>query len=161
MWRSELSRIRLRSAARLGLLILAAQIGARALGLEQLRELLERQPEQITEAKDLPDAVDVGLRVAAVLALRARVPAAEQADLLVVADRPRRRAGELGELADPQRPLGGRAHAPAPCGSTTVAVPTSFGRAAETAAPTSETAVRHHSAVCMLEMNGVSCAVEM
>ena len=53
----------------LGLLILAAKIGARALGLEQLRELLERQAEQVTEADDLPDPLDVGLGVAAVLAL--------------------------------------------------------------------------------------------
>ena len=39
--------------------------------------------------------------------------------------------------------------------------PTSLGRAAEMKAPTIDTAHRHHSAVCMLEMKGESCSVEM
>ena len=42
-------------------------------------------------------------RVGAVLALGAVVRVGQQPDLLVVADRPRRRPGQLGHLADPQR----------------------------------------------------------
>jgi hypothetical protein len=62
--------------------------------------------EQVTQADDLAHPLDVGLRVAAVLALLAVGGRAEQPDLLVVADRPHGRAGQLGDLADPQRPLG-------------------------------------------------------
>ena len=83
---------------------LAAELGAGALGLEQLRQLLERQAEQIAQADDLPDPLDVGLGVERGACPRARsAPRAEQPDLLVVADRPRRGAGQLGDLADPQR----------------------------------------------------------
>ena len=51
----------------LGLLELAAQLGARGLGLEQPRQLLERQAQQVAKADDLADALDVGLGVEAML----------------------------------------------------------------------------------------------
>ena len=43
-----------------GLGPLAPQAGPRGLGLEQLGELVERQPEQVTEPDDLANAIDVG-----------------------------------------------------------------------------------------------------
>ena len=116
-------------------------------------------------------------RVDAVLALRAVARRPEQADLLVVADRPRGRAGQLGDLADPQRLGCGRSsRSPAvrrlrrrlpPAGDARrldhgPSRPSRCdGRAAADRAPRSETPARHHSAVCMLTMNGVSCAFEM
>src|SRR5579884_274875 len=133
---------------------LSADLGPRRLGLDELGELLERETEEVLEAEDLVDALDVGVRVGAVLALLALGLGPEQADLLVVADRARRRPGQLGDLADPHRARGG--HAGATCGAMSCR-----GRAAETAAPRIDTAVRHHSAVCMLPMNGWSCAFEM
>jgi hypothetical protein len=39
--------------------------------------------------------------------------------------------------------------------------PTYLGRAAEIAAPTTETPARHHRAMCMLDRNGTSWALEM
>src|SRR5438270_191457 len=81
----------------------AAQLGPRRLGLEQRRELLEREPEQVTQAHDLPHPIDVGLRKAAVLTLLAPAPPRQQADLLVVADRPWRGPGQPGHLADAKR----------------------------------------------------------
>src|SRR5581483_2206456 len=156
------------------------------LGLEQLRELLEREPEQVAQTNDLPDPIDVGLRVVAVLALRALGPLAEQPDLLVVADRPRSHACELGDLADADRPVrsgrhrdlaasgapasASRSASPPPgspeaatAGSTagTAAVASCLGRTAATTAPIIENPNRHHSAVCMLEMKGTSCWLEM
>src|SRR5438270_4294748 len=91
----------------------------------------------------------------------------EQPDLLVVTDRARRGARQLGELADPQRPLGDGAHA-----ATSISAPgrasssrsepfTCRGRAAATNAPITETPARYHSAVCMLAMNGTSWELEM
>src|SRR5262249_37809875 len=105
----------------------------------------------------------------AVLALGTVAPG-QQPDLLVVADRARRRAGELGDLADPQRLVDYRAHAacsssdPVRSGSASPASPASWtclGRAAATNAPSPEIPARHHSAVCMFVMNGSSWAVEM
>src|SRR5262249_56662490 len=64
-------------------------------------------------------------------------------------------------LADPQRSVGDGAHETARRGSIAVAARASLGRAAETTAPSTDTAARHHSAVCMLAMNGVSSALEM
>ncbi len=73
----------------LGRLPLAAQPGAGSLGLEQLRELLEREPEQVLEPDDLLDPIDFAGGVAAVLSLLALGRAGQQPDLLVVADRAR------------------------------------------------------------------------
>src|SRR5205823_804989 len=73
---------------------------------------------------------------------------AEQADRMVVADRPRRRADEPGDLADPQSGRGVGAHA--------TAAPRSVGRSSDTSAPASETAASVQSATCMLWMKGDS-----
>ena len=54
---------------RLGLGQLTSQLGAGALGLQQLGELFERQPEQVPQAHDLRDPLDVGLGVQPMLAL--------------------------------------------------------------------------------------------
>ena len=143
--------------------------GARGLGVEQHRELVEREAEQVAEPDDLAHALDVGLAVGAVLALGAVVGAGEQADLLVVADRPRRRAGELGDLSDPERLGCCRAHAATFSGrgvadaraSSSCSAFMCDGRAALIAAPSSEIPARHHSAVCMFDMNGTSCAFVM
>src|SRR6202040_3393184 len=100
---------------------------------------------RVAQALDVPLAVDA---VAAGLALDA---GREQPDLLVVADRARRGAHHLGDLADPQARMRGRAraHGAASAGSCA-------GRRSDTPAPASETAARTHSAVCMLWMNGAS-----
>src|SRR5205085_4458329 len=87
--------------------------------------------------------------VAAGLALAA----AEQADLLVVADRARGGAEPLRHLADAQR--GGGRHAATASASRSFAV---VGRSSDTNAPTTDVAASTHSAVCMLWMNGSSRA---
>ena len=124
----------------IGLLDLAPERRPRRLGLEQRRDLLQREAEQVAQAHDLAHALDVGLRVAAVLALGA-VGAREQADLFVVADRARGGAEQLGHLADAKRLDLRGAHA-ATRSSRTSAGPTDAsgtltcaGRAAEIAAP--------------------------
>src|SRR5439155_12744506 len=84
---------------------LAAKRGAGVLGLDQLAKLLERQAEQLLEPQQLLEPLDVGFRVEAV---RTRLAAGggEQADLLVVADRPGCSAGAPGDPADPDPRLG-------------------------------------------------------
>ena len=153
----------------LGLAELAPDLSAGRLGLEQLRQLLEREPQQVAEPDDLARSARRPPACRAVLARSRSARARQQADLLVVADRARRRAGQLGDLADPQRarwrysspglrsPRGrprrldrGRAellHRLRAC-----------GRATATTRRGSRRAARHHSAVCMLEMNGASCS---
>src|SRR4051794_2533399 len=81
---------------------LAAQGRARVLGFDQLLEALEREAEQGLQPPQVGEALDVGLGVGAVGAGLAASRAGQQADLLVVADRPRRRPGQLGDFADPQ-----------------------------------------------------------
>src|SRR5262249_34302155 len=110
--------------------------------------------------------LDVCLAVGAVAALRAIDRAGQQPDLLVVADRAGRRAGELGDLADPQRLRCYRAHAAACTSvaagrSSSASTVTCLGLAAATNGPSTEIAASVHRAGCMLEMNGSSCAVEM
>ena len=90
---------------RFGLGQLSPQMGASRLRLQQRGQLLKREPEQIAQADDLRDALHVGRGVGAVLALLPSGGGAEQPELLPVPDRARRRAGELSELTDSQRPL--------------------------------------------------------
>ena len=70
---------------------LAAQRGAGALGLDQLLQLLQRDPEQVLQPQQLGEPLDVGLGVGAVGAGLAAAGRRQQPDLLVVADRPRGR----------------------------------------------------------------------
>ena len=81
---------------------LAPQRRPGALGLDQLLQLLERDAEQVLQPQQLGEPLDVGLGVGAVGARLAAAGGRQQADLLVVADRPRRRPGQLGDVADPQ-----------------------------------------------------------
>src|SRR5438105_5144638 len=129
-----------------------AQRRTRLFGFEKLLELVEGEVEQVAQPLELADALDVGVGVETVRAL-APFAALEQADLLVVADRARRDAGELRELADPD-------HATASRTGSRSAVRTCAGRSIDTAAPTSEMAASIQRARCMFEMNGSSCAVE-
>jgi hypothetical protein len=78
---------------------LPAQSGARLFRLDELTQVVERQVEQVAQPRQLREPLDVLLPVQPVRALRA-CAAAEQADLLVVADRARRDADPLGNLAD-------------------------------------------------------------
>ena len=66
------------------------------LGRRELAELLERDAEQRLEPQHLAEALDVGVVVEAVGAGLARGPSAQQADLLVVADRARGGARAAG-----------------------------------------------------------------
>ena len=146
------------------LLPLAPQRGAGALGGDQLAELLERDAEQLAQPEQLAEPLDVLLAVGAVGAGLALLLGGEQPDLLVVADRPRRGPGELGDVADPVA-ASRSCRAPGPvAGSSTSAARRSSGRGAgrssETPAPISEVAASTQSAVCMLWMNGSSCALE-
>ena len=120
MWPSDSSRIsRRRTGSSTPAVPLAAQRGAGALGLDQLLQLLQRDAEQVLQAQQLGQALDVGLGVGAVGAGLAAAGDRQQADLLVVADRPRRRAGQLGDVADPQLGAGrGSAHGVASISST-------------------------------------------
>src|SRR5207253_4154050 len=79
---------------------LAAQRGARVLGLDDRLQLLERHAEQLAQADQLEEALDVLVHVAAVLSLRPPARPVQQAELLVVADRPSRRPRALGDLTD-------------------------------------------------------------
>src|SRR5438034_1040678 len=134
---------------------LLAQRGARLLRGEQLLELVEADAEQLLEAKRVAQALDVLLAVHAMATGRPLGAAGQQPDLLVVPDRARRGAGAPRDLADPQ-PLGD-AHTRA--SDQAAAVASSWeGRSRHTTAPTSDVAARTHSAVCMLWMNGSSCA---
>src|SRR3954452_437946 len=67
-----------------GAVELGAQLGAHVLGLDELAQLLKRRPQQVAQAQQLLEALDVGLLVDA-MAPGLPVPAAgQQADLLVV-----------------------------------------------------------------------------
>src|SRR3954467_13456588 len=86
-----------------------ANDGPRLLGLDEALQLLERDPEQVAQPDQLLQARHLGLAERAVTALLEPGRRRQQADLLVVADRPRRRADELGDLADPIGALGDHA----------------------------------------------------
>src|SRR3954454_2722702 len=81
------------------------------------------------------------------LALRGQQP-----DLLVVADRAGRGPRQLGDLADAEG-AGLAAHDATAASTGSV---TCGGRSIDTTAPSSDVAASHHSAVCMLWMNGSS-----
>src|ERR1700683_2224785 len=157
---------------------LRAHLRAGLLGGEQRLELVERDAEQVLEAHDLGDALHLLVRVQAMLARVARGLGGQQADLLVVADRPGGGAEQARDVADAQAlargPIGrriGNGHAR---GHRAVAARSSssasiacaeavalawLGRSMHTTAPSSEVAVSTHRAVCMLAMNGASfCA---
>src|SRR5690349_5055585 len=125
-----------------GVLPALAQNGARLLRLEQPLQLLERDPEQVAQPDQLAQARDLGLAVRAVAPLLEAGRRRQQADLLVVADRPRRRPDELGDLADPVRPLGDHA---ARSGRWD-------GRSSDTSAPRSEKPASTSTASCRLPM---------
>ena len=79
---------------------------ARGLVLQQLADLGEREPGVVAQAPDEPQALEIGRVVEAVGAIRpgGRL---QQADLLVVADRPGRQAGLGGDFLDAQQVAGG------------------------------------------------------
>src|SRR4051794_10684854 len=130
---------------------LAPQRRAGLLRLDQLLELLERDAEQLAQAQQLAQALHVLVAVGAVPAALAPLRVGQEPDLLVVADRARRGAGQLRELADAQPRHEGTASA--------VAVWATWrGRRSDTTAPTTDVAASAHSAVCMLAMNGSSLA---
>src|SRR5881398_518567 len=124
----------------------------RILRSDQLAQLVEAHAEEILEAQDLADALGVGLRV---LAVRARAPFArlEQADLLVVADRPRRCAHRARDVADAHQWFlrAGGATQSAPCATTAAARGAcERGRSSDTTAPTTDVSASTASATCML-----------
>src|SRR5206468_2083465 len=90
--------------------------------------------------------------VEAPLAGHAVLGLGHEPDLLVVADRARRSARELRDLADPEEPFA--------CSGRGAHALWCAGRMSDTKAPTSETAASTHSAVCMFEMKGASWAFE-
>ena len=103
MWPSDSSRISRRRTGSSTPPCHSRRSAARASSaLDQLLQLLERDAEQVLQPQQLGEALDVGLGVGAVGAGLAAAGGGEQADLLVVADRPRRRPGQLRDLADPQ-----------------------------------------------------------
>src|SRR5919107_2669326 len=139
---------------------LLAQRVASVLGLDDVAQLVERQTEEVLQAQQLLEALDAALGVGGVRAGVALGARRQQAELLVVADRPRRRARAPGEVADPQ-PGGGRGrHAAARSSARATAASSWDGRSSETTAPTADVAASTHSATCMFEMNGSSCASE-
>ena len=73
---------------------------------EELADLCQREPGVVTQALDEPQALEVARVVQAIRAIR---PSGrlEQADLLVVADRPGRQAGLGGDFLDAQQRCGG------------------------------------------------------
>src|SRR3954454_9744097 len=132
---------------------LGAQRRSRILRLDEGLELVERHTEQFLQLHHVAQALDIAVVVDAVRPVFAPLGGRQQADLLVVADRPGRRADRLCDLADPHESTG------SPSGATRSAsgARTCAGRISETPAPASETAASTHSAVCMFWMNGASC----
>src|ERR1700684_1808167 len=150
-------------AAALWMDVIALQLGAygRAsiLGGEQVLELVECHAEQLLQAYDLAQALDLGLRVEPMSTRGTLGRTGEQADLLVVANRAGSGACKLGDIADAQ--VGWCAHARAPaCNTGSVSTATWAGRSMHTNAPTTEVATSTHKATCMLEMNGSSALVD-
>src|SRR4051794_24613070 len=77
----------------------APPLGARVLAGHHVAQLVQREPEQVLEAQQLAQPFHVALTV---LAMAARRPLArQQAELLVVADGPYRRAGRARQRTDP------------------------------------------------------------
>src|SRR5689334_12601929 len=132
---------------------LVAQRRARVLRLDDLAQLLERQAEQLLEPQRVAQPLHVLLGVGAVLAGLALARRAEEADLLVVADRARCRADRPGDLADAHQ-----AATASGSGSASASGRTCAGRMRQTKAPNTDVAASTHRAVCMFWMNGSSCA---
>src|SRR5664280_1068287 len=86
-------------AARVGRAETIAQKRAGLLRLEQILQLLQRQPEQVAQAQQLAQTQDVRVVVGSVLPLRVPGRSRQEAALLVVADRARAGADEPGQLA--------------------------------------------------------------
>ena len=88
------------------------QRGSRAdvLVLEQLADLREREAGDVAQFVDVADALQVRGVVEAVVALGSG-RRTQEADLLVVADRPRRQADLRGHLLDAERRVAGRPRA--------------------------------------------------
>src|SRR5205807_6158432 len=82
---------------------LRSKCRARIFGFDQLLELVERQPEQLLQAQDLLEPLDIRLVVEAMLAAAPLVASRQQPDLLVIPHGARRRPHALGNLADPER----------------------------------------------------------
>src|SRR5919197_1117608 len=137
-----------------------AQRRAGALGARQLPKLLECHAEEVLEAEELAQTLDVVALIEAMRARRPRAGGRQKPDLLVIANRPRRRPGRLSGLADPHQAFG--AHQPSSAGTTTAAAGAREwrGRMSDTPAPTSDVAASTQSAVCMLAMKGASFASE-
>src|SRR3954453_15487397 len=135
----------------------------------ELAKLVERKPEEILQPQHLLEGLHVSLPVRAMGAPRPPLRPRQEADLLVVADRPWRRARKPGHLPD-AKGVGDASGAHA--GSCAVAAAASRGRAAtasagvwrgrrsETPAPTKDVAASTQRAVCMLWMKGSSLALE-
>ena len=140
--------------------------------------------EQITQADDLTDPLDVGLRVARGACPASRSPAPRRAGRSPrssgssaascrSARRPRRSAAvarsvglgaQLGHPGSPRSAAGASSAAHAAAGSAGrggTGSRRAWAARPTTTAPRIDTAARHHSAVCMLLMNGVSWVVEM
>ena len=79
---------------------------------EELADLGQREPGVVAQALDEAQPLEVAGVVEAIRAVRA-TGRLEQADLLVVADRPGRQAGIGGDFLDPQQRCGrGQSHLP-------------------------------------------------
>src|SRR5262249_33839993 len=150
------------------------------LGGEQRFELFERHPEELFQAHHLAQPLHLLLAVESMSARRSSRRLGQQADLLVVADRPGRGAHQLRHIADPERVRGRGAHArarscaagiggdgwmrsAAAAPSLWPAVATAgacWGRNRQTTAPTREVIASAQSAVCILAMKGASFCSE-
>src|ERR1700761_9681719 len=84
---------------------LSAHVGARLLDAEQRLELLEGDAEQLFQTHHVAQPLDLGVGVEAMLSGRSCGCLRQQADLLVVADRARRRADGARDVADAQARL--------------------------------------------------------
>src|ERR1035437_4740354 len=86
--------------------VLTAQLGAHlragVLGGQERLQLIEADAQQILQAHHVAQALELGLGVDAMPARGALQRLGDQPDLLVVADRPRGRADEAGDVPDPQ-----------------------------------------------------------
>ena len=95
--------MRTRSPSSFGAVPARPQALAGLLDLDHLDQLLEREPEQVAQAHHLAQAGDIALGVEAMAALGPIGVAAQQSDLLVVADRARGDADGARHLADAVR----------------------------------------------------------
>src|SRR6185503_11304909 len=98
---------------------LVAQGSPRVFRLCEIDDRLERETQQVAQPEHLLEMRDVGLAVEPMGALAALAPA-QEAELLVVADRARGDSEALGDLADAETALvRGGAHADLPAAART------------------------------------------